>query len=100
MFGITSSAVGMNICANTARINKYKSIIKEKKKHDQIVLLRKNKLNSIEVLLSKTLIDSYISHDEFVSANNEFISANNVLREYYKMKEEIKNSETSVEYNI
>ena len=100
MFGITSSAVGMNICANTARINKYKSIIKKKKKHDQIVLLRKNKLNSIEVLLSKTLIDSYISHDEFVSANNEFISANNVLREYYKMKEEIKNPETSVEYNI
>ena len=32
--------------------------------------LRKTKLNTIEVLISKDLIDSYISHKEFVSANN------------------------------
>ena len=30
----------------------------------------KNKLNTIEVLISKALIDSYISQDEFVSVNN------------------------------
>ena len=54
----------------------YKSVIKEKKKkHDKIVLLAKSKLDSIEVLISKALIDSNISHDEF-----------------YDMKEEIKNS--------
>ena len=35
-----------------------------------IVLLEKDKLNTIEVLISKTLIDTYISHDEFVSVNN------------------------------
>ena len=41
---ITSSAVGINICAVTAGINKYKSLIKKKKrKHDKIVLLRKEK---------------------------------------------------------
>ena len=33
-----------------------------------MVLLGKDKLNTIEVLISKALIDSYISHDEFVSA--------------------------------
>ena len=82
--GITSSAVGLKICAITAGIKKYKSIIKsKKKKHDKIVLLAKTKLNSLEVLNSKALTDSYISHDEFVLLNN-------VSEEYDNMKEKIK----------
>ena len=41
--GITSSAIGLKICAITAGIKKYKSIIKKKKKkHDKIVLLAKS----------------------------------------------------------
>ena len=39
------------------------------------MLLVKNKLNYIDILISKALIDSYISHDQFVSVNN-------ALREY------------------
>ena len=86
--GITSSALGLKICAITAGIKKYKSIInKNKNKHDKKVLLAKSKLNSIEVLISKVLINAAISHDEFVLTNN-------VLKEYDKMKEEIKNSKT------
>ena len=54
-----------------------------RKKHDNIVLPEKAKLDTIEVLISKALNDSYISHDEFVSIDN-------VLREYNEMKEEIK----------
>ena len=57
------------------------------------MLLEKGKLNTIKVLISKALIDSYINHGEFVSINN-------VLGEYYKMKKGIKNPETSVEYTI
>ena len=69
--GTASSTAGINIVRVTAKINKYKSIIiKRKKKHDKILLLGKDKLNTIEVLISKTLIDSYYSHDEFVSVNN------------------------------
>ena len=34
------------------------------KKHDKTVLLAKSRLNGIEVLICKTLIDSNISHDE------------------------------------
>ena len=69
--GITSSATGLKICAITAGIKKYKSIIKrKKKKHDKIVWLAKSKLNRIEVLISKTSIDSKINHDEFVLTNN------------------------------
>ena len=65
-------------------IRKYKPIIKKKKnKHDKIVLLAKSKLNSIEVLLSKSLIDSVVSHDEFVLISN-------VLKEYNELREEIK----------
>ena len=80
---ITSSTIG--IFAIAEGIKKYKSINKKKKKkHDKIVLLRKSKLNSIEVLISKALIDSNISHDKFVLVNN-------MLKEYDDMKQEIKN---------
>ena len=62
--GITSSAIGLKICAITTRIKKYRSINKKKKKkHDKIVLLAKSKLNSMEVLISKSFIDSNISHE-------------------------------------
>ena len=57
------------------------------------MLLGKDKSNTIEVLISKALIDSYISHGEFVSVNN-------VLREYNEMKEEMKNPEASAEYTM
>ena len=86
--GVTSSAVGLKIYAITAGIKKYKStIVKNKKKHDKIVLLAKSKLNSMKVLISKAFIDSNISHDEFVLMNN-------VLNEYDEMKEQIKNLKT------
>ena len=53
------------------KIENYKLIIKKKKKKlDKIVLLAKSKLNSIEVLVFKVLIDLVISHDEFVLINN------------------------------
>ena len=38
-------------------------------------------------------MDFYISHEEFVSVNN-------MVREYNRMKEEIRNPETLVEYPI
>ena len=49
------------------------------------MLLEKSKLNSIETLISKALIDSNINYDKFVLIHN-------VLKESYDMKEEIKNS--------
>ena len=61
-------------------------MIKEKrKKNDKIVLLAKSKLNSSEVLISKALLDSNISHVEFVLIIN-------VITEVHVMKEEIKKS--------
>ena len=43
--GITSSAIWLKICAITAAIKKYRSIIQKKKKRDAIVLLAKNRLS-------------------------------------------------------
>ena len=52
---------------------------KKNKKHYEIVLLAKSKLNSIEVVISKAFIDSVISHDEFILINN-------VRKEYEEKK--------------
>ena len=66
-----SSATGLKICAITAGIKNYNSIIKKKKKNrDKIVLLAKSKLNTIALWISKSLMDSVISHDEFVLIND------------------------------
>ena len=56
------------------------------------MLLAKTKLNlnSIQVLISKVLIDLYINHEELVSVNY-------ILRYYCEVKEGIKISENSVE---
>ena len=56
---------------------------RKNKKHNKIVLLGKYKLNIIEILISKALVDSYIIHDKFVSVNY-------VLLEHYEMKKNLK----------
>ena len=44
-------------------------IKKNKNKQDKIVFLEKSKLHSMQFSTSKALIDSNISHDEFVLIN-------------------------------
>ena len=91
--GITSSEATIKTCVITAEIKKYMSIIKKRSKCDKIVLLGRVKLNAVEVLISKALINSYITHDKFVSVNI-------VLREYNETKKEVKNPKMFVEYTI
>ena len=81
--GITSSAIGLKIYTITGGIRKHKSMNKKKKKkHNKRVLLTKSKLNSIEVLICKALIDSNISQDEFLLIND-------VLKGFYKWKNQL-----------
>ena len=56
----------------------------KKKKHDEILVLARGKLNSIETLISQALIDMEISHEEFIAIfkKNE---------KYEKMKENVRN---------
>ena len=87
---ITSSVVGIEISAITAEIKNYKTIMKKKKKkHYKTVLFGKDKLNIIEILISKP-----------THSNDEFVSVNKILRKYNMMKEKIQNPESSVEYNL
>ena len=44
---------------------------KRKKKHNKIIALAKNKLNTIDTFLSSALNDSEISHEEFTNIINE-----------------------------
>ena len=64
----------------------------KRKRNNQIVVLAKTKLNTIEVLIFKALIDSNINHDKFISVIS-------LLREH-KMKEEIINPENVVYYIV
>ena len=50
-------------------------------------MIKKIAVLAVLVLISKALIDSVFSHDEFVLIKN-------VLKQYTKMKEEIKNVKT------
>ena len=56
---------------------------KRKKKHNKIIALAKNKLNTIDTLLSSTLNDSEINHKEF----SNIITEANI---YENIKESIK----------
>ena len=60
-----------------------KVIKKRKKKHNKITALAKNKLNTIDTLLSIALNDSEISHEKFTN----IITETNI---YENIKENIK----------
>ena len=80
---ITSSAIVLVICVVTAETKKHKSRIKKKiKKHDKILSLANSKLNSVEILISKALVDSNVSRDELVLIKN-------LLKEFGDIKDEI-----------
>ena len=68
--GIGSATVAKRVCAIAAINEKSKSVIKKKvEKHDKIILLLRTKFNTIEILVSKALIDPQISHEEYVSVH-------------------------------
>ena len=72
---------------------------KERKKHEKTVLLGKTKLHTIEVLISKDLIDSHIRYEEFVSLNN--VTTANYPSGYRKQRYELKDKpEKTAQQNV
>ena len=63
---------------------------KKQKKHNKIVMLGKSKLNSIETLISQSLIDLDITHDKFKTIVNE-------KEKHEQMKEHIRNTKSKDE---
>ena len=75
----------------TGVIKKLFSITRnKKKKYDQVLMLGKSKLNSIENLISQALIDMEISLEEF----NAIVKMKN---KYEKMKENLRNVNKKLE---
>ena len=74
---------------NDKKITEYNKK-KKKEKHDKILLLPKSKLNTIENLLSQTLVDMEISHEEFIIILKE-------KDKYEKMKKNLKNVDENLE---
>ena len=65
--GIASASFTLIFPLTTGIVKKLLSITRiKKKKHDKIFMLAKNKLNSIQTLVSQALTDMDISHEEFV----------------------------------
>ena len=64
--GIASAGFTIVFSLATGIIKKLvKTTKNRKKKHDKILMLAKSKLNGIETLVSKALIDMEISHEKF-----------------------------------
>ena len=83
--GTLSIASFASVVGTPAGISKslLKVTKKRKKKHNKIIALAKNKLNTIDTLLSSALNDSEISHEEFTN----IINGANI---YENIKENIK----------
>ena len=70
--GIGSASFTLIFSLTTGITKKLLSITRnKKKKHDQILMLAKSKLDSIEALVSQALINMEISHEEFNSIIRE-----------------------------
>ena len=62
--GIAGASLTLIFTVTTGVVKKLLNM-RKKKKHNKIIALARNKLNIIETLISKALIDFDISHEEF-----------------------------------
>ena len=70
--GIASVGFALVFSLTTGITKRLLSITRnKKKKRNEIVMLAKSKLNSIETLISQALIDLEISHEEFKTIYKE-----------------------------
>ena len=70
--GIAGSSLTLILTIGTGISKSLPTVTKKRKqKHNKIIALAKNKLNTIDTLLSNALNDSEISHEEFTNIINE-----------------------------
>ena len=85
--GIKSAIFALIFCLTTRIVKKLLNITRKKmKKHDKILMLAKSKLNSIDTLLSRALIDMDLSHEEFITILNEKDKYEIMMKENLKNK--------------
>ena len=69
--GIAGSSLTLIFTIGTGISKSLLNVTKKRKKKHKIIALAKNKLNTIDTLLSSALNDSEISHEEFTNIINE-----------------------------
>ena len=69
---MASASSSLVFSVSTGIVKKLLKTTRNKKKnHNKIVMLARSKLNSIEIKISETLINSEISHEDFTIIINE-----------------------------
>ena len=82
--GITSASLSLAFSLRTGLVKQLlKATRNKKKKYNKILMLARNKLNSIESKISKSLINNQVSHEDFITIINE-------ERNYRELKETIR----------
>ena len=82
--GIVSTSCRLAFSITTGFVKIFlKTIRNKKKKHNKIVMLARDKLNSIESKISEALINNEISHEDFMTILNE-------EKKYRELKESIR----------
>ena len=82
--GMTSASFSVAFSISTGIIkNLLKTTRNKKKKHNNIVMLARSELNSIESKISEALINNEISHEAFTKIINE-------VKKYRELKESIR----------
>ena len=70
--GIASASLSLTFSLSTGLVKKLlKTTRNKKKKHNKIFTLARSKLNSIESKISEVLMNSQISHEDFMTIINE-----------------------------
>ena len=82
--GIIWASCGLTFSITSGFVKKFLKIIRNKiKKHNEIIVLARSKLNSIESKISKALMDNEISHEGFETIINK-------EKKYGELKESIR----------
>ena len=82
--GIASASLSLTFSLSTGIVRKLlKKTQNKKEKHNKIIMLARSKLNSIESKVSETLINSELSHEEFMVIINE-------EKKYRELKERVR----------
>ena len=95
--GITGASLTLVFTIGTGiRKSLLKLTKKRKKKHNKIIVLGKNKLNTIDTLLSSALNDSEISHEEFTNITSEANTYENIKENIKELTTESSEKEKSM----
>ena len=66
LLGLITSVFSLVFCLSSGIIKKLQQVTKiRKKKHNRLLYVAKNKLKCIEMLISKSVMDGIIDHNEF-----------------------------------